>query len=122
MNYYGTPGPGTTVRKTFVEVLASTELQAKMPGGVLLAKGNGYLVKGTVLGKYTSGPNIDKYGPYDPAATDGRETARCILDNDHDTTDDDCDASAWIAGIFDTAKLTGIDAAAQQALKLCYFV
>lgn len=35
----------------------------------------GYIPSGTVLGQVTDG----KYGPYDPAATDGRETAVGIL-------------------------------------------
>lgn len=52
---------------------------------------------------------------------DGRQTAVCILDNDQDTTDSDMGASAYIAGVFDTSQLLGADAAAQLALKLCYF-
>lgn len=37
---------------------------------------NGYIPSGTVLGKITTG---GKYGPYDSAASDGRETAAEIL-------------------------------------------
>ncbi|MCR8633485.1 head decoration protein [Paenibacillus radicis (ex Xue et al. 2023)] len=119
LNYGGKPGPGPIYTQEFKEVLASTELQAKLPGGVLLAQGNGVVAKGTVLGKVTA---TGKYKPYSSSAVDGSQSAVCILDNDKDTTDEDIGASAWIAGIFDTSKLTGLDAAAKTALKLCYFV
>lgn len=117
--YNGAPGPGQIYTQEFTEVLASTDLQAKLPGGVLLAQGNGVVKKGTVLGKVTAS---SEFVPYDADATDGSQTAVCILDNDQDTTVSDIGASAWIAGIFYESKLTGIDAAAKAALKLCYFV
>lgn len=117
--YNGAPGPGTTHTREFVEVLASTDLQARLPGGVLLAKGNGVIKKGTVLGRVT---NSKKFVPYDPNATDGSEIAVCISDNDHDTTPSDIGASAWISGVFYESKLTGIDEAAKTSLRLCYFV
>ncbi|WP_339248221.1 head decoration protein [Paenibacillus sp. FSL R10-2796] len=117
--YNGAPGPGTIYTQEFTEVLASTDLQAKLPGGVLLAQGNGVIKKGTVLGKVTA---TGKYIPYVSSATDGSQAAVCILDNDQDTTITDIGASAWIAGIFVSSKLTGIDTAAKTALKLCYFV
>lgn len=117
--YNGAPGPGEIHTQEFVDVLASTDLQARLPGGVLLAKGNGVIKKGTVLGKVTTS---SKFVPYDPDATDGSKVAVCILDNDHDTSLSDIGASAWISGIFTESKLTGIDAAAKTALRLCYFV
>lgn len=181
-NYGGMPGPGTTTTQTFKEILASTDLQAKLPGGVLLKSGFGVVEKGRVLGKITAS---GKFAPYastvltaDPAigataltvadssafiigdtvivgtegaaiaisaipdathitlatglvadqangatvkTNDGRQTAVCILDNDQDTTNSDMGASAYITGIFDTSQLLGADAAAQLALKLCYF-
>lgn len=117
-NYGATPGPGATTSQEFKEVLLSTDLQAKLPGGVLLASGNGVIAKGTVLGKITAS---GKYKPYAAANSDGSQTAVCILDNDQDTTGGDVGASAWIAGIFNSAKLTGLDSAAKTALKLCYF-
>lgn len=117
--YGGQPGPGATTTQQFKEVLASTDLQAKLPGGVLLAQGNGVIAKGTVLGKVTA---TSKFKPYAAANADGSQTAVCILDNDADTTNGDVGGSAWIAGIFDESKLVGVDAAAKTALKLCYFV
>jgi len=117
--YGGLPGPGATTTQEFKEVLASTDLQAKLPGGVLLVTGQGVLAKGTVLGKITAS---GKFKAYNKDATDGSQTAVCILDNDADTTGSDIGASAWIAGIFDSSKLTGLDAGAKTALKLCYFV
>lgn len=117
--FNGAPGPGPIYTQEFIEVLASTDLQAKLPGGVLLAQGNGVIKKGTVLGKVTAS---GKFVPYLSSATNGSQVAVCILDNDKDTTLTDIGASAWIAGIFTESKLTGIDSAAKTALKLCYFV
>lgn len=117
--YGGAPGPGATKTQQFKEVLASTDLQAKLPGGVLLAGGQGVIAKGTVIGKVTA---TNMFKPYNNVNADGTETAVCILDNDVDTTDGPVGASGWIAGIFDSAKLIGLDAAAKTDLKLCYFV
>jgi hypothetical protein len=117
-SYNGAPGPGPIYTQEFTEVLASTDLQARLPGGVLLAQGNGLIKKGTVLGRVTASK---KFVPYSSAATDGSQVAVCILDNDQDTTVSDIGASTWIAGIFTESKLTGIDAAAKTALRLCYF-
>jgi hypothetical protein len=117
--FNGAPGPGPIYTQEFIEVLASTDLQAKLPGGVLLAQGNGVIKKGTVLGKVTAS---GKFVPYLSSSTNGSQVAVCILDNDKDTTLTDIGASAWIAGIFTESKLTGIDSAAKTALKLCYFV
>lgn len=119
MVYGKYPGPGTVQEQEFREVLASTDLQAKLPGGILLEKGQGILLKGTIIGKKTTS---GKCVAYDGSASDGSQTALCILDNDADTTDTDIPASAWIAGIFDSTKLTGLDDAAKASLKLCYFV
>ncbi|UKS30052.1 head decoration protein [Paenibacillus sp. HWE-109] len=113
------PGQGATTSQYFKEVLASTDLQAKLPGGVLLASGQGVLAKGTVLGKVTA---TRKFKAYATGASDGSQTSVCILDNDADTTSSDIGASAWIAGIFDSTALTGLDSGAKTALKLCYFV
>jgi len=60
-NYNGTPGPGATTTQSFLEVLASLDLQAKIPGGVLLATGFGVVKKGRVLGKITAS---GKFAPY----------------------------------------------------------
>ncbi|MCR8656939.1 head decoration protein [Paenibacillus endoradicis] len=117
--YNGAPGPGAIHTQEFIEVLASTDLQARLPGGVLLAKGNGVIKKGTVLGKVTA---TAKFVPYKSDATDGSQKAVCILDNSHDTSETDIGASAWISGIFHESKLTGINEAAKTALRLCYFV
>lgn len=120
--YGGYPGPGPETTQTFTEVLLSTDNQAKLPGGILLKKGQGIVKKGTVIGKITAaGADKDKAVAYSSSATNGSQVALCILDNDQDTTYTDMPASGWIAGIFDTAKLTGVDEAAKTALKLCYF-
>jgi hypothetical protein len=48
-------------------VVASFTKNTHYPQGVLRS--------GTVIGKYTSGPNQGLWGAYDNAATDGRQTA-----------------------------------------------
>jgi hypothetical protein len=117
--YGGQPGYGPTYTQTFKEVLADNSWQLKMPGGVLLAGGNGVIAKGTVLGKVTA---TGKYVPYNPGASDGSQVAVCILDNDQDTTNGDVGASAWIGGVFYASQVIGLDTNAKNALKLCYFV
>lgn len=120
--YGGYPGPGQLTTQEFTEVLLSTDLQAKLPGGILLKQGQGIVKKGTVIGLITAaGADQGKAVAYSSAATNGSQVAICILDNDQDTTLTDMGASAWIAGIFDSTKLTGLDSAAKTALKLCYF-
>lgn len=91
--YFGAPGPGATTSQSFKEILASTDLQAKLPGGVLLVIGHGVVVKGTVLGKITSG---GKFGPYavTTVATGG---------SSGDTTVIVTDASLFIVG--DSVKI-----------------
>lgn len=42
---------------------------------------NGRLKSGTIIGRYTSGPNNGLWGLYDNAATDGRQTAVGVLFN-----------------------------------------
>jgi predicted RecA/RadA family phage recombinase len=86
--YGGAPGPGATTTQTFKEVLASTDLQAKLPGGVLLKSGFGVVAKGRVLGKITAS---SKYAPY--AATTVKTNA-----STGDTTVELTDASAFIVG------------------------
>ena len=123
MPYGKYPGPGPIKEQEFLEVLAVTEWQIKLPGGILLKKGQGVLKKGTVIGKITAaGPDQGKAVAYKKDATDGSQTAICILDNEQDTTDSDIPASGWIGGVFDESKLTGLDDEAKAALKLCYFV
>lgn len=99
VDYYGRPGPGTETTQTFTEILLSTDLQAKLPGGVLLKSGFGTVAKGRVLGKITAS---GKFAPYastvltvDPAISATSITV--------------ADASAFIVG--DTIKV-GIEAAA----------
>lgn len=117
--YAAAPGYGPTYTQNFKEILASTDFQLKLPGGVMLKQGQGVLAKGTVLGKVTA---TGLFVAYNASATDGSQTAVCILDNDQDTTNGNIGASAFIGGVFISSKLTGLDAAAQTALKLCYFV
>jgi len=59
--YNGAPGYGVTQTQSFLEVLASTDLASKIPGGVLLVTGFGVVNKGRVLGKITAS---GKFAPY----------------------------------------------------------
>lgn len=48
-------------------------------GGAATYYPNGYLASGTPLGKYTSGGNTGKYGPYTVGATDGTQNLAGFL-------------------------------------------
>jgi hypothetical protein len=54
-----------------------------------------------------------KYKPYNDANVDGTDKANCILAQDVDATSE-APCSAFIAGWFNSAALTGLDAAAQD--------
>lgn len=120
--YGAYPGPGPEEWQEFREVLLSTDNQARLPGGILLKQGQGIVKKGTIIGQITvAGADQGKAIAYKKEATDGSQKALCILDNDQDTTYTDIPASGWIAGIFDSEKLTGLDDGAKETLRLCYF-
>ncbi len=83
--------------------------------GVTVVSGAGVLVRGTVIGKITSG---GKYQTALAAASDGSQTPRLILAEDVDATSADVAAKAYWSGDFDSTKLTfgtGITAAAFEA-------
>lgn len=120
--YGGFPGPGPEYLHEFREVLLSTDNQARLPGGILLKQGQGVVLKGTVLGRITAeGPDKGKAVARNKDATDGSQEPLCILDNNQDTTYSDMPASGWIAGIFDSAKLIGLDDTVKEKLRHCYF-
>jgi hypothetical protein len=53
--------------------------------GINIAPGNRYLRYGQTMCEETSGPNAGYFGPYDPTATDGRQTltrGRCFVLNE----------------------------------------
>lgn len=81
--------------------------------GIVLAKGQGILKRGTVLGIITES-GLAK--PVDSTKTDGTQTANCILTDTIDTGDatatSDVKATAYISGLFNSNALTfgGIDA------------
>lgn len=77
---------------------------------VVIASGSGLLVKGTVLGKVTAS---GKYAPYDDTKVDGTEVAKLVLSEDaDDATLADVNSIAYASGHFNSAALTGYDAAA----------
>ena len=85
---------------------------------------SGYIPSGIVLGEVTA---TGVYGPYDPDATDGRETAKYLLFGSL-TVDGDRVAGAGVAHAFVTAdRLTiasgpgSLDADAREALTLIIF-
>lgn len=85
---------------------------------------DGYAVPGVVLGKVTSS---GRYGPYDPSASDGRQTARAFIFSPTPIPDGTpfVRASVLLAGFIDPANLptgNGLDSAARTALHHCVFV
>jgi len=77
---------------------------------ITIVTGAGILTKGTALGKITAS---GKYNAYAPAAADGTETAKLILAEDVDATSADVNATGYAAGHFNSAAITGLDAAAE---------
>lgn len=102
-----------TTGKQKKEYLKSQESTVFLP--VTLASGvvpfdsdnNKIVIPGTVLGKITaSGVNQNKYGPYDSGASDGRETAVCLLDTYSNLKDGDLEVGALFEGHVIEAKVT----------------
>ncbi len=89
--------------------------------GVTLAKGNGVLVRGTVLGIVTAS---ELAVPVDSSKSDGSEVADCILTDTVDTGDEtaqeDVKATAYTSGLFNRKALTfgGEDTASEHELWL----
>jgi hypothetical protein len=98
-NYGGQPGPGATTTQSFKEVLASTDLQAKLPGGVLLKSGFGVVAKGRVLGKITTSGKCAPYASTTLTANAATSATTLVV----------ADSSAFVVG--DTI-LVGAEAAA----------
>lgn len=95
----------TSSTSSSLEFLASDEGVWRF--GVTIASGQGNIIKGRVLGKITAS---GKYGPYDNAAVDGRETAVCIAAEGVDATSGDQLCQVVFSGAVYENKLTGIDA------------
>jgi hypothetical protein len=86
------------------------------------AKANGYVKSGTVLGRVTA---TGLYGPYDSAATDGRQVPTGLLFQSIDTSHGDSKfgTAQLVHGFVFGAKLPGgaPSAAVKTALPLIYF-
>ena len=80
---------------------------------VTVAEGFGKLQEGQVLGRIDA---TGQYGPYDAAATDGRQTARVILAEDVDTSDGAKIVAVYVSGYFKKDALTGLDETAMSQL------
>ena len=81
------------------------------------------LRKGLVLGKITAS---GKYAQYDDNASDGTETAACILADEVNLLDEDGNVQdshsvGVIHGVVDESKLVGIDANGKADLKYVIF-
>lgn len=100
------------------------EIMGSMAGlvqkGVTMEPGNGDVEAGTVLGKVTA---TGRYAPYATAATNGTQTAACILRLGVDTgaAADAATApvrlgSVVLSGVLKEDQLVGLDAGAKTAL------
>ncbi len=69
---------------------------------VVIASGAGKLVRGTVLGKITTG---GKYKKVDSTSSDGSQTAKAILKYPVDATSADVVATVYWSGCFNRGKL-----------------
>lgn len=108
-----------------INVLASQNTMFKSVGATLDAslfpadaKGNKYVLNGTLVAKVTA---TGKYGPYDAAATDGREDAQAgdagyIVHGGVNLRDGDTIVGLLFAGSVLRARLLNTDEAAEAAL------
>ena len=83
---------------------------------------NGYFPSGLPLGKITA---TGLYGPYDDAASDGRQVCAGFLHSSVKAPDTDRDPAGAlvVAGFIRLSKLpVSLDANGQADLKLCHFV
>lgn len=71
---------------------------------IVIASGQGALVRGQELGKITAS---GKYGKYTPGASDGTETLVAILGADVNATSADQVTFAYVIGEFNASALTG---------------
>lgn len=117
--------------KVYTEGRHATEgLLSEAPSGLsrdnlVIASGSGIIAPGTVLGKFTSGANLGKYGPSPNAAADpdvGNQVAKAVALYGCDATSADAEISGisrlaqWKIGdlIFDAS----VDNDAKKAAKI----
>lgn len=107
-----------------INVLASQHMAVKAVGVTVDAatvtadsKGHKYLLNGTILSKIDAS---GKYGPYDAAATDGRQsigdTDGIIIHGGIDLKDGDVITGILLHGSVLEARILNLDAAAKAAL------
>lgn len=104
---------------TPTEILASDHF-SKI--SITVASGAGSLVKGTVMGRVTTGAASGYYQAYDDDNTDGSQVAVGILADKVDATASSVIAPMYTHGTFYIAKLTGFDTNCQSDLQSCVFV
>ncbi|GMB00917.1 head decoration protein [Pelosinus sp. IPA-1] len=96
---------------------ARTEIRAVITDEILLpvtlAPQTGILQAGTVLGMITAS---NTYTAYATGNSDGSQAAKVILADDADISTGTQIVSVYLCGIFQKAKLTGLDAGAITAL------
>lgn len=105
----------TEAPMTAAHLVASELAEAGSRTSIPLAEGFGILEAGTVVGRIEA---TNYWGPYDPAATDGRETAAGILATTEDTTAAPAPAVALTrAAVVHAAALTGADTQSLDQLR-----
>lgn len=87
---------------SFDELIGSTGITL-ITKNVTVAKGSGALKRGTVLGKSSASGFYSTVSK--ASATDGTQTADCILARDVDATSADTVATVYVSGVFNREKL-----------------
>lgn len=108
---------GTLGEYTPDNLLAGHEVPVIVKG-ITLAKNQGVVARGTVLGIVTAS-GLAK--PVDSAQADGSQTPYCILTDTIDTTGDtDVKTTGYVSGLFNSKALIfgGTDTVAQHETKL----
>ncbi len=113
----------STTEEDTTEILASGH-GSEQREPIVIASGVGVLVKGTVLGQYSSGANSGMYGAYSNADVDsvGLGVARGIITDKANASSSGVRASMYRHGAFIEDNLTGLDATAKTDLNNCTFV
>ncbi len=92
---------GTIGTSEFEDLFADAN-PAPRTKNVTVASGAGVLKRGTVLGKITAS---GEFTIVNSTATDGSQTANCILAADVDATSADTVATVFLSGSFNAGKL-----------------
>jgi len=87
-------------------LFAGTQTMPVVSGAETVVSGSGVVVRGSVMGRITTGGKINKIKLVDATSVDGSEAAYCIMAETVDATSADVVAQVYYTGEFNTSALT----------------